>query len=194
MTAHDRWLLVEENGDLWLIKREGAELHGRIVSREGLRPEFPRLYQELLGRATTGIVRASWSSGHDARRTRFAGVGWNERRPAMFDGDGDERAQRREARRQIRVIFDDAFAREGLPTGGWPDDWPAAAGVTLAPPPSLPAAPAEPRKPVVTFLGTFEIPAGAALMVPTLDDHAVATLQETAFETEQRRLLRDGDG
>jgi hypothetical protein len=37
----------EENGDLWLIKREGHELHGRIVDREGLRREFPRLYAEL---------------------------------------------------------------------------------------------------------------------------------------------------
>jgi hypothetical protein len=46
--ARDRWLLVEENGDLWLLKREGHELHGRIVSREGLRREFPRLYAELV--------------------------------------------------------------------------------------------------------------------------------------------------
>ena len=44
----DRWLLVEENGDLWLLKREGHELHGRIVSREGLRNEFPRLYAALV--------------------------------------------------------------------------------------------------------------------------------------------------
>ena len=48
MAARDRWVLVEENGDLWLIKREGAELHGRIVSREGLRHEFPRLYDALV--------------------------------------------------------------------------------------------------------------------------------------------------
>jgi hypothetical protein len=48
MTARDRWLLVEDNGDLWLIKREGHELHGRIVSREGLRHEFPGLYAELI--------------------------------------------------------------------------------------------------------------------------------------------------
>jgi hypothetical protein len=48
MTARDRWALVEENGDLWLIKREGSELHGRIVSREGLRQEFPRLYDQLV--------------------------------------------------------------------------------------------------------------------------------------------------
>jgi len=46
--ARDRWLFVEENGDLWLLKREGHELHGRIVSREGLRHEFPRLYAELV--------------------------------------------------------------------------------------------------------------------------------------------------
>ena len=45
--ARDRWLLVEENGDLWLLKREGHELHGRTVSREGLRQEFPRLYAEV---------------------------------------------------------------------------------------------------------------------------------------------------
>ena len=43
MTARDRWLLIEENGDLWLLKREGAEVRGRIVSRDGLRREFPRL-------------------------------------------------------------------------------------------------------------------------------------------------------
>jgi hypothetical protein len=48
MAARDRWVLVEENGDLWLLKREGHELHGRIVSREGLRAEFPRLYAELV--------------------------------------------------------------------------------------------------------------------------------------------------
>ena len=48
MGARDRWLLVEENGDLWLIKREGVELHGRLVSREGLRHEFPRLYDALV--------------------------------------------------------------------------------------------------------------------------------------------------
>jgi hypothetical protein len=48
MTARDRWLLVEDNGELWLLKREGHELHGRIVSYEGLRREFPRLYAELI--------------------------------------------------------------------------------------------------------------------------------------------------
>jgi len=48
MTARDRWVLVEENGDLWLLKREGSELHGRIVSREGLRHEFPRFYDALV--------------------------------------------------------------------------------------------------------------------------------------------------
>lgn len=48
MTARDRWLLVEENDDLWLIKREGSEVRGRIVSREGLRREFPRLYDQLV--------------------------------------------------------------------------------------------------------------------------------------------------
>jgi hypothetical protein len=49
MAARDRWLLVEENGDLWLLRREGPEVRGRIVSREGLRREFPRLYAALLG-------------------------------------------------------------------------------------------------------------------------------------------------
>jgi hypothetical protein len=48
MAARDRWVLVEENGDLWLLKREGPEVRGRIVSREGLRREFPRLYAELI--------------------------------------------------------------------------------------------------------------------------------------------------
>jgi hypothetical protein len=48
MTARDRWILVEKDGTLWLLKREGAELHGRIVSREGLRLEFPGLYAELV--------------------------------------------------------------------------------------------------------------------------------------------------
>ena len=62
----DRWLLVEENGDLWLLKREGHELHGRIVSREGLRNEFPRLYAHW-SRRTTRIRRASWSSGELGR-------------------------------------------------------------------------------------------------------------------------------
>jgi hypothetical protein len=46
--ARDRWLLVEDNGDLWLLKREGPEVRGRIVSRDGLRREFPRLYAELI--------------------------------------------------------------------------------------------------------------------------------------------------
>ena len=48
MATRDRWLLVEENDDLWLIKREGSEVRGRIVSREGLRREFPRLYDQLV--------------------------------------------------------------------------------------------------------------------------------------------------
>ena len=48
MTIRDRWLPVEENDDLWLIKREGSEVRGRIVSREGLRREFPRLYDQLV--------------------------------------------------------------------------------------------------------------------------------------------------
>jgi hypothetical protein len=48
MAARDRWVLVDENGDLWLLKREGPEVRGRIVSREGLRREFPRLYAELI--------------------------------------------------------------------------------------------------------------------------------------------------
>jgi hypothetical protein len=48
MTAQDRWILVEKDGTLWLLKREGSELHGRIVSREGLRAEFPRLYAALV--------------------------------------------------------------------------------------------------------------------------------------------------
>jgi hypothetical protein len=47
MAARDRWVLVEENGDLWLLRREGSEVRGRIVSREGLRAEFPRLYDQL---------------------------------------------------------------------------------------------------------------------------------------------------
>jgi hypothetical protein len=48
MAARDRWVLVEEDGALWLLKREGPELRGRIVSREGLRREFPRLYDVLV--------------------------------------------------------------------------------------------------------------------------------------------------
>ena len=48
MATRDRWLIVEENDDLWLIKREGSEVRGRIVSREGLRREFPRLYDQLV--------------------------------------------------------------------------------------------------------------------------------------------------
>jgi hypothetical protein len=55
--ARDRWLLVEENGDLWLIKREGHELHGRILSREGLRHEFPRLYAGLVATANKDAPR-----------------------------------------------------------------------------------------------------------------------------------------
>jgi hypothetical protein len=46
--ARERWLLVEENGDLWLLKREGPEVRGRLVSREHLCREFPRLYAELV--------------------------------------------------------------------------------------------------------------------------------------------------
>ena len=52
MTARDRWLLVEENGDLWLIKREGHELHGRIVSREGFELNF------------LGFMMHWWASDH----------------------------------------------------------------------------------------------------------------------------------
>ena len=46
--ARDRWVLVEEDGELWLLKRQGHELHGRTVSRDGLRREFPRLYAALV--------------------------------------------------------------------------------------------------------------------------------------------------
>jgi hypothetical protein len=48
MAARDRWALIEEDGTIWLLKREGPELHGRIVSREGLRREFPHLYDQLI--------------------------------------------------------------------------------------------------------------------------------------------------
>jgi hypothetical protein len=48
MAARDRWVLVEENGDLWLLKREGPEVRGRIVSHEALCREFPRLYDALV--------------------------------------------------------------------------------------------------------------------------------------------------
>jgi hypothetical protein len=48
MAARDRWLLVEDNGELWLLKRQGHELHGRTVSRDGRRREFPRLYTALV--------------------------------------------------------------------------------------------------------------------------------------------------
>jgi hypothetical protein len=48
MAANDRLVLVEADGTLWLLRREGHELHGRIVTREGLRAEFPRLYAELV--------------------------------------------------------------------------------------------------------------------------------------------------
>jgi hypothetical protein len=47
MPPSDRWLLVESDGTLWLLKREGAELRGRVVTREALRQEFPQLYAEL---------------------------------------------------------------------------------------------------------------------------------------------------
>lgn len=47
-SPRDRWLLVEENGELWLLKREGREVRGRVVSREALSREFPRLYAELI--------------------------------------------------------------------------------------------------------------------------------------------------
>jgi hypothetical protein len=47
MAARDRWLLVDSDGSLWLLKREGSEVRGRIVSREGLCREFPQLYAAL---------------------------------------------------------------------------------------------------------------------------------------------------
>jgi hypothetical protein len=43
MAARDRWLLVEEDGTIWLLKREGAELRGRIVSHEALSRELSAL-------------------------------------------------------------------------------------------------------------------------------------------------------
>jgi hypothetical protein len=46
--ARERWVLVEENGDLWLLKREGREVRGRVVSREQLSHEFPGLYAQLV--------------------------------------------------------------------------------------------------------------------------------------------------
>jgi hypothetical protein len=48
MATRDRWVLVEENGELWLLKREGSEVRGRTVSREHLCREFPRLYAQLI--------------------------------------------------------------------------------------------------------------------------------------------------
>jgi hypothetical protein len=57
MAARDRWILIEEDGTLWLLKRQGLELHGRIVSREGLRREFPRLYAELMATANLDTPR-----------------------------------------------------------------------------------------------------------------------------------------
>jgi hypothetical protein len=57
MAARDRWVLVEEDGALWLLKREGPEVRGRIVSREGLRREFPRLYAELVATANLDTPR-----------------------------------------------------------------------------------------------------------------------------------------
>jgi hypothetical protein len=48
MAVRDRWVLVEDNNELWLLKREGAEVRGRIVSHEGLSREFPRLYDALV--------------------------------------------------------------------------------------------------------------------------------------------------
>ena len=55
--ARDRWLLVEENGDLWLLKREGAEVRGRLVSHDALQREFPRLYAELVATANWDCPR-----------------------------------------------------------------------------------------------------------------------------------------
>ena len=48
MAANDRLVLVEADGTYGFCEREGRELHGRIVTREGLRAEFPRLYAELV--------------------------------------------------------------------------------------------------------------------------------------------------
>jgi hypothetical protein len=105
-------------------------------------------------------------------------------------GEGRDEAERERARRQhIREVINASFEKRGLK-----------APLKLEPPaevckPQLATASAatsaEPRKPVVTFLGAYELPPGTAMMVPPLDDDAVAALQETAFETEQRRMRMD---
>jgi hypothetical protein len=102
---------------------------------------------------------------------------------------GESRDDRSDEQRRIRAIIKRAFKKAGvalpksLADPAAVDDQPELA---RTPPP-----PGEPRKPVVTFLGTYELNRDAAMLVPPLDDDAVAALQETAFETEQRRMRMD---
>ena len=70
MAARDRWLLDRRR---WRVcgcsSAKVAEVRGRIVSHEGLRREFPRLYAELIASEQQGYAAASWWSG-DARWRR----------------------------------------------------------------------------------------------------------------------------
>jgi hypothetical protein len=89
-------------------------------------------------------------------------------------------AQRREARRYVRGVIDDAFARQGLPARKWPANWPE-----LAP---LPPPAATPGEPIKIWLGTFEIAPGVgALMIPAgvaIEDAADVIL-EASFQQDQ---------
>ena len=63
MATRDRWLIVEENDDLWLIKREGSEVRGRIVSREGFAGNFLASMINWWRRTTRmrGLLPVSWT-------------------------------------------------------------------------------------------------------------------------------------
>jgi hypothetical protein len=72
MPTRDRLLYIEEDGAIWLLKRGGPELRGRIVTREQLRHEFPGLYADSSRR--TGKIARGWSWNRRDNLRAFAGA------------------------------------------------------------------------------------------------------------------------
>ena len=46
-SQHDRWVVVETTGRLWLHERVGGEVGDRVVTRDELLARYPALYVQL---------------------------------------------------------------------------------------------------------------------------------------------------
>jgi hypothetical protein len=52
----ERWLVALENGEFWLLEREGDEAIGRVVTRVQLKAASPELFASLCRRETPYIT------------------------------------------------------------------------------------------------------------------------------------------